>query len=423
MVYLNPMRTQRAGRFTAILFVIVFALSLGLAGGVLLERNVLTASASTPSEVSDAGIDLRLLTEAWQKIDRVYVDRDAVDSKQLTYGAIAGMVESLGDTGHSIFMTPEMLEEQSTLAEGAFEGIGAEVQVKDGHVVIVTPMDDSPALTAGLRPGDVILKVDDESTDGQDLGEVISRIKGPAGTKVVLAVINPDDPELREITVTRGRIALRNVSWAVIPGTTLAHVRITSFSKNVTADLKASLQEVDEQDLTGIVLDLRNNPGGLLQEAIGVASQFLKDGTIVKERDAQGRIKKIDVQPGGLATGTPLVVLTNGGSASASEIVAGALQDAGRGAVIGETTFGTGTVLQPYQLSDGSALLLAFEEWLTPKGRVIWHQGIEPDVEVKLPLGETPVTPNAARSMTAEEIQSSGDAQLLAAIEELMATR
>jgi carboxyl-terminal processing protease len=416
------MRTQRAGRFTAFLFTVLFALSLGLASGVLLDRYVLTAAAATPSEASDAGIDLRLLTEAWEKIDRVYVDRDAVDSKQLTYGAIAGMVESLGDTGHSIFMTPDMLEEQATITEGAFEGIGAEVQMKDGHVVIVTPMDDSPALKAGLLPGDVILKVDNESTDGQELGEVISRIKGPAGTKVVLTVANPDDSEIREINVTRGRIALRNVTWAAIPGTNLAQIRISSFSKNVTEDLKAVLQEVDRQGLTGIVLDLRNNPGGLLQEAIGVASQFLKAGTVVQERDAQGVIKTIDVRPGGLATDTPLVVLTNGGSASASEIVAGALQDAGRATVIGETTFGTGTVLQPYKLSDGSALLLAFEEWLTPKGRVIWHQGIEPDVEVKLPLGEVHVTPNAARTMTAEDIQSSGDGQLLAAIEELMPT-
>lgn len=413
------MRTHRIVRFAALLVVVFFALSLGLAGGVLLDRHVLTVSASAPSETSDAGIDLRLLTEAWEKIDRVYVDRDAVDSQRLTYGAIAGMVEALGDTGHSIFMTPEMLEQQNTMTQGAFEGIGAEVQMKDGHVVVVAPMDDSPALKAGIRPGDVILKVDEESTDGQELDDVIGRIRGEAGTQVVLTVVNPEDGDLREITVTRGRIALRNVTWSVIPGTTVAHIRISSFSKNVTEDLKQALQEAGDRQTTGIVLDLRNNPGGLLQEAIGVASQFLKDGPVVQERNAQGKVKTIEVQPGGVATDKPLVLLINGGSASASEIVAGALQDAGRATVVGETTFGTGTVLQPYGLSDGSALLLAFEEWLTPKGRVIWHQGIEPDVEVKLPLDVMLVTPRAEQNMTADEVKNSSDAQLQRAIQEL----
>ena len=187
----------------------------------------------------------------------------------------------------------------------------------------------------------------------------------------------------------------------------------------MTEDLKKALQEVTDQQLTGIVLDLRNNPGGLLQEAVGVSSQFLKDGTVLQERDAEGKVKSIDVEPGGLATDMPLVVLINGGTASASEIVSGALQDAGRATVIGETTFGTGTVLQQYKLSDGSALLLAFEEWLTPKGRVIWHQGIEPDVKVTLPLNVYLVTPNSERSMSADEVKSSEDAQLLRAIEQL----
>ena len=413
------MSTRTVFRFVALLCVVFFALTVGLAGGIMLDRHVLPASASTPSESAGAGIDYHLLSEAWSTIQKVYVDRDAVVPQQLTYGAIAGMVESLGDTGHSTFMTPDMIEAQQTLTQGAFEGIGAEVQMKDGLVVIVTPLDDSPALKAGIRPGDVILKVDDEGIDGQELQEVIDRIKGPAGTEVTLTVVNPADRDIREIPITRGRIAIRSVTWGTIPGTTLAHIRISNFSKNVTEDLKKALQEAQKPEITGIVLDLRNNPGGLLQEAVGVASQFLKDGTVLQVRDAQGKVKDLAVQPGGLATDKPMVLLINGGSASASEIVAGALQDAARGRVIGETTFGTGTVLQQYKLSDGSALLLAFEEWLTPKGRVIWHQGIEPDIEVKLPLDVMHVTPNAERGMTAEQVKSSGDVQLLRAVEEL----
>ena len=198
------MSTRTVFRFAALLCVVFFALTVGLAGGIMLDRHVLPASASTPSESSGAGIDYRLLSEAWSTIQKVYVDRDAVVPQQLTYGAIAGMVESLGDTGHSTFMTPDMIEAQQTLTQGAFEGIGAEVQMKDGLVVIVTPLDESPALEAGIRPGDVILKVDDEGIDGQELQEVIDRIKGPAGTEVTLTVVNPADRDIREIPITRG---------------------------------------------------------------------------------------------------------------------------------------------------------------------------------------------------------------------------
>jgi carboxyl-terminal processing protease len=205
----------------------------------------------------------------------------------------------------------------------------------------------------------------------------------------------------------------------MIPGTTLAHVRVAAFSQNVTRDLQIALSQMDQQHATGVILDLRNDAGGLLDESIGVASQFLSSGNVLLTKDATGKQTASAVRPGGQATKIPMVILINQGTASASEIVTGALQDAKRGTVIGDKTFGTGTVLIPFLLSDGSSLLLATEEWLTPAGRVIWHNGLEPDIPVDLPNGIAPLVPEGERNLTADQIKASQDSQLLKAIEVL----
>jgi carboxyl-terminal processing protease len=197
----------------------------------------------------------------------------------------------------------------------------------------------------------------------------------------------------------------------------VVHVRIAGFSQGVTRDLQQALTALEQQGLTHVVLDLRNNPGGLLNEAVATASQFLSGGTVLLVRDAHGTTTPVPVQKQGVAPGLPLVVLINQGTASAAEIVAGALQDAHRAVLVGETTFGTGTVLKPFPLSDGSALMLAIEEWLTPNGRVIWHQGIAPDVVVSLTPPAIPLLPETERTVTAAQLQASDDAQLLRAVD------
>lgn len=396
---------------------LVLALGLGVAGGIAVDRKILIEPApSAPiPEASESGF--QLMREAWDRIEESYVDRPAVDDQHLTYGAISGMVDALGDTGHSRFLSPEMVQEQHRFTSGEFEGIGAYVEMKDGHLVIVAPMDGSPAQQAGLRPGDVILEVDGEDVADQPIDQVIGRILGPAGTQVTLTVLTPDSGQMRDVTLTRARIALHNVVWQRLPGTDVAHLRIVAFSSGVTDDLKQALTEIQEQGLSGIVLDLRSNPGGLLDEAVGVASQFLDSGNVLLEKDAHGKVKEVTVEKGGLALDTPLVVLVNQGTASAAEIVSGALQDTGRAELVGETTFGTGTVLNEFSLSDGSALLLATEEWLTPNGRVIWHEGIAPGEVVTLTVGTAPLLPEAESGMTAEQFQNSGDSQLLRALE------
>jgi carboxyl-terminal processing protease len=272
---------------------------------------------------------------------------------------------------------------------------------------------------AGVRPGDIIVEVDGRAIAGLTMRQVSARISGEVGQAVELTVINPRDGLPREVKMVRASIKLNNVSWQRLPGTRLAHLRIAMFSEGESDDLRKALLEIEQQGLQGIILDLRNDPGGVLDEAVATASQFLKSGNVLWERDARGAITPIPVRPGGIALKIPLAVLINVGSASDSEIVAGALHDAHRALLVGETTFGTGTVLSEFQLADGSALMLAVQEWLTPDKRSFWHRGIEPDVKAAMPVETAPLRPLAERELSAAQLRSSRDAQLLKAIEVL----
>jgi carboxyl-terminal processing protease len=402
----------------AAIFVLALVFSSGVGGGIIVDRQIsrMTSQASTQQ---DQGLDYSLIREAWNTINRVYVDRSALNEQTLTYGAISGMVTALGDTGHSTFLTPEMVKSEHNFTQGEFEGIGALLEMKDGRPTIVAPFDGSPAQKAGVKPGDVILQVDGNDVSGQSLTQIVSQVSGPAGTQVTLTLQDPTSGTTREVTITRAKIQIHNVTWHMLPGTTLAHVRIAAFSSGATDDLKKALQEAEAQGATGIVLDLRNDPGGLLSEAVNVASQFLSSGNVMLEKDAQGNTKPLPVEKGGIATKIPLVVLINNGTASAAEIVSGALKDAGRATLIGETTFGTGTVLNEFPLSDGSAILLATEEWLTPNGTSFWHKGIQPDTQVSLPANASPVIPDQESGMSAQQLQDSQDTQLLKGIQTL----
>ncbi len=407
---MNPLRTF-SGAFRSRINIIL-ALVLGLTGGVVMDR--LAMGTLSPFASS---INFGLIAEAWNAIDRAYVDRTVVNPHTLTYGAISGMVDSLDDTGHSRFLSPDMVKDVRQIEQRRFEGIGAELRMKDGHVVIASPMPGSPALRAGLRPNDVIVKVDGVSVVDQSLDEVVKRIAGRAGTQVTLSIMDPISGATRDVKLTRARITIHEVAWHQLPGTALAHLHIASFNKGVSGDLRKALAAIKREHLQGLILDLRNNPGGLLDEAVNTASQFLQGGDVLLVRNAVGEVKPIPARSGGVATQIPMVLLVNGGSASASEIVAGALQDANRATIIGEATFGTGTVLNEFDLSDGSALLLAVEEWLTPKGHLIWHKGITPGIEVPLPANAVPLFPGDEEDMAADQLRRSDDKQLLRALD------
>ena len=374
---------------------------------------------SLPSDKipDNAKSDFQLMAEAWNSIHTHYVDQATIKSRPLTYGAISGMVDALGDTGHSTFLSPQMIKDEAEFTAGEYKGIGAEIRMKAGHVVIVAPLDGSPAQKAGLHSGQIIIAVNGEDITGLSLFQVVKRISGPAGTKVTLKILDPGTGQIREVTLTRAAIKMNNITWHRLPGTRIAHLRIAGFSQGATKDLKQALKPIKTNGLKGLILDLRNNPGGLLNEAVSTASQFLSGGNVVLEKNVKGQITDISVEKGGLARHIPMVCLVNGGTASGAEIVAGALQDHRRAELVGTTTFGTGTVLENFPLSDGSALLLAVREWLTPDGHTIWHKGITPNVVISLPPGGSPVLPEEERNMTPQQLKDRKDAQLLKAID------
>jgi carboxyl-terminal processing protease len=418
---------MNAMRRLLIIAALLFALVLGLVGGVLLDRygpaliaatGVVSLPLAAPGD-SAAGQtpDYNLLTQVWKLIQAHYVDRAAIKAQELTYGAAAGMVNALGDTGHSTFLTPKQVTQERVYTQGSFEGIGALVEFKDGHADIAAPYDGSPAQKAGVHAGDIILKVNGQDMMGKTLDQVVAQVLGPAGTQVTLTLRDPKTEQSRDVTITRAHINLPSVEWQFLPGTKLAHVKVSAFSEHVVPDLQTALADAQKGGAIGFVLDLRNNPGGLLDASVDVASQFFKSGAVLQEKDAQGKVTTVAVNPKVPKTDLPMVVLINAGTASAAEIVSGALQDAGRASLVGETTFGTGTVLNQFPLPDGSAILLAVEEWLTPKGRTIWHQGIKPDYAVSLPAGANPLLPEAEKGMTAEQLKASDDAQLLKALD------
>lgn len=405
-----------ARRATGILYgaLLLITAVIFFAGGVAFDRFALRGLGFG----GESGLDTDLLQEARTVIQRNFVIQDAATDERLQTGALAGMVDILGDTGHSRFMTPAMVVEQRNYTAGEFEGIGAYVEMRDGFVTVVSPIDNSPAQAMGVRPGFIVLEVDGEDMTGMGLQEVIDRIIGPAGTEVTITFFDPEASEEVVLTIERARIELQNVTWAMLPDTTLAHVRISGFSRGVGDDLAAAIDAAEAQGATGIVFDLRNNPGGLLDEAIRVAGQFLpRETVVVLRQDAQGAIREEATANDGEPTALPVAVLINQGSASASEIVSGALQDHQRARLVGETTFGTGTVLNEFPLSDGSAILLATEQWLTPDGRVIWREGIMPDELVELSGPVSLVAPETSGELTAEGLAASGDLQLLRAVE------
>ena len=364
----------------------------------------------------NAESDFALMAEAWNAIQNQYVDISSVEPRTLTYGSISGMVDALGDTGHSTFLTPQMIKEEDGFIKGEYQGIGAEVRMKNGHVVIVTPLDGSPAQKAGLRPGEIIMEVNGRNVTDLTLLQVVQRISGPVNTPVTLTIMDPKTAKTRKVAMKRASIMVDSVTWHRFPGTNIAHLRIAQFSEGSTEDLKKALKKIHEQALKGLILDLRNNPGGLFPEAVSTASQFLTGGNVLLVKNAAGQTKPVPVEKGGVARDIPMVVLVNDGTASAAEIVSGALQDAGRARLVGETTFGTGTVLERFPLSDGSALMLAIEEWLTPDGHTIWHKGIIPNLVVALPENAFPLFPEEEIGITSQDFQDVKDTQLLDAL-------
>jgi len=399
--------------------IIVLIASVFLAG-------MLTGEVSGPSHIDASssisdqpGFDT--LQQVWDLIHDKFVDPGAVDDESLLYGAAHGMVATLGDTGHSTFLDPDEATAFRAALSGELVGLGISIEYQEGEPVIVAPIKNSPAEEAGLLPGDVIVEIDGIATLGMTDAEVTSHLRGDAGTPVTLTIERNGESDLLKITVIRARIDLDPVTWALLPDG-IALVQLHEFSAGSGQELNKALKDiVGSGPVNGIVLDLRNNPGGLVNEAITVASQFMPEGsTVYIEKDRDGTETSVNsIGNDGPALDIPVVVLVNRGSASAAEMIAGSLRDNGRAELVGERTYGTGTVVSTFDLDGGSALALGTSFWLTPAGDLAWKVGILPDVDVRQSNPGSILDITDGETVTEAQIDASGDAQLQAAMSTL----
>ena len=325
-----------------------------------------------PSELTDVWKAWTLFQEKWPE----------VSSGDLANAAIAGMLDSLGSTSTAHLNNEDYRRAQERL-EGSYTGIGAFVaQIEDQ--LVMSPMEESPALKAGVEVGDVVLEVDGKSVEGKSVDEVIDQVRGPVGTKVTMLLERAGEEEPIELSIIRGDISMSSVDRQLLPGA-IGHIYISDFRDNTADEILDALEQLKQVDMLALILDLRDNPGGSIESAHKVASQFLSDGLFMYEIDKDGVRKDWLVEEGGIATNDlPMVVLVNQLTASAAEAVAGAFQDAERAEIFGTNTFGKGSASIFQQLSDGSAIYLPVSHWYTPQGRLIEGSGVTPDTEVGL---------------------------------------
>ncbi len=331
-------------------------------------------------------VDYSLLWEAIDVVGRKYIDRDQIDQQQVLYGAISGAVRAAGDE-YTEFFDPETLAQFKSDLQGTFSGVGMEVGKRDGNIVVVAPLDDSPAARAGLQPGDVILKVDDETIVDWNVDEAVSKIRGAAGTQVRLTLYRDGQDGPFEVEITRETIEIRSVkvTYQERDGRTVAVMKISRFGDDTKRLLDIAIAEVRNRNVAGLVVDLRNNPGGYLETSVEVASEWLPAGTLVVQ-EARSDQDVINFT----STGTnrlgnfKTVVLINGGSASASEILAGALRDHNKALIVGKKSFGKGSVQELISLSGDTAVKVTIAKWITPSGKNLNQGGLDPDIEVEL---------------------------------------
>ncbi|RNC68734.1 MAG: S41 family peptidase [Desulfuromonadales bacterium] len=363
----------RKGKKIAILAVSLFVIAA--LGGLVVQKRC----------AAEGGNDydsIELFTDVLAIVKKSYVEE--VDTKKLIYGAVNGMLASLDP--HSSFMPPETYKEMKIDTKGSFGGLGIEITIKEGILTVISPIEDTPAFRAGIKAGDQILKIDDRFTKDMTIMDAVKRMRGPKGTKVILTILRDGFDKPKEFTLSRDIIQVKSVRFKTLDSG-YGYVRIAQFQEKTDDDLVKALKTLKEEnggDLKGLILDLRNDPGGLLDQAVKVTDHFISEGLIVytegREKDAR---MQFTARKSGTEPNYPMVVLINGGSASASEIVAGALQDHKRAVVMGTQSFGKGSVQTIIPLSDESGLRLTTARYFTPSGRSIQAKGITPDIVVE----------------------------------------
>lgn len=423
---------ERTARNAVVIFLVLamVTLAFGLGWGIQEIRQDDTPGSSPSTLQGNAGanggesVGAAIIDEIVDLLKNQYVDKSVLDEDSLRQAAIQGIITALNDS-HTEYLTPAELKAGALSLDSSYDGIGASVSDTTGAVTIVAPFRDSPAEKAGIRQGDVVQKVDGDSTEGWTSQQAVERIRGQKGTDVTLEVKHTDGA-VETITITRGNIPIESVysepNLEIIPGesgkklvdrdgkevTDIGYIAISQFHDRTVQELRTKLQGIENKGYKGLILDLRSNPGGLLQATVDVADEFLNNGTIISEVDANGKAKSWSAKSGGLATRIPIVVLQDGGSASGAEVLAAALKDNGRAQIVGVRSFGKGTVNQLQPLKNCGdpagcgALYLSVGRWLTPNGDQIEGLGVKPDFELP---------------MTYDEYLDQGDIQIFKAIE------
>jgi carboxyl-terminal processing protease len=358
-------------RKTITTVVIVLLLLVSLTLGFTAGCNLKIGTTSEP--------ELDVVNEVWQIVFNEYVEKDKLDVDTLRQGAIKGIIEALNDP-YSSYLDTQAYQQSMNEITGMYEGIGAYVGMKDEQITIIAPIIGSPAEKAGIKAGDVIMEINGSSTSGLSVEEVVLLIRGPKGTSVRLLVLHEGDTVPEEIEVVRDEIELTSVYSEMKDD--LAYIVISHFSERTYEELSSTLEDITGEGATGIILDLRSNPGGVLDAVVDVVGCFLHEGVALQVVDNEGNSVPLSVTKASITTDLPMVVLTDSYTASASEVLTGALQDYARATIAGQTTYGKGSVNTLYQLEDGSGLIITTHRWLTPNGRLIEGKGITPDYKL-----------------------------------------
>lgn len=393
-----------------LIFLSIILISFGM-GFRLGEKNKSEKMVFNDKEKSSTlvsrNIDLGLFWDVWNRLNRYYIEKDALDSQKMIYGAIKGMVESVGDP-YTVFLPPSQNKDAKDDLGGKFEGIGVQLGIKDKKIVVVAPLKGTPADKAGLKSGDIILKVDNEDAMNWTLPQAVSKIRGPKGTIVTLNIFKIESSSSAEIKVARDTIKVASVEWEILnlnckinngkceiikercdKCQKIAYLKLSRFGDQTNEEWNKAVTEIVSEikksngKISSLIFDLRNNPGGYLTGSVFITSEFLKEGTVVVQDSVTSGKTAYTVNRKGNLPDIPLVVLINKGTASASEIVAGALKEKGRAKLVGETTFGKGSVQEAQDLPGGSGIHITTAKWLLPSGKWINSVGVEPDIKVE----------------------------------------
>ncbi|GAC1386295.1 MAG: S41 family peptidase [Herpetosiphon sp.] len=393
--------------------IMCLSLSLGTGIGYVRGQENRTGNCTLSKDICSKFSDF---WDVWNLAEQRFVDPKAINHDRMVAGAINGMLDSLGDEGHTRYETAEQFKTERETLQGKFEGIGAYIESQAGQPRIVSPIEGSPAEAAGIKAGDVILKINGKTTQGMTTSEIAATIRGKPGTNVTITIRHQGEEAPLDLTITRAAITVPATSYIMLPNQ-IAFIRLAQFSEQSGVAVSQRINDARTAGARAIIFDVRDNPGGLRDQAVAVTGLFVPTGSVVLREEYRGGKENLyRSEAAKPQTDLPMVVLVNNGSASSAEIFAAALQDYGRATVIGVPSYGTGTVLGEDRLPDGSAVWLGIAQWRSPKGRYLRHEGVTPDLLVALPYGVRPTVPRDIRNASPDEIYKTKDLQLSRAL-------